>query len=107
MQHWFGDMIRYVYDREKLILLEIQIPDDFGIEERFGWEAIGLSDGRRHGNNARRCFVVGTTVGPAARIGAGECDEEREKEGKNLSHKCLVNGVLSARAGSRFGAGNA
>ena len=68
---------------------------------------IGLSDGRRHGNNARRCFVVGTTVGPAARIGAGECDEEREKEGKNLSHKCLVNGVLSARAGSRVGAGNA
>ncbi|MGN8632897.1 hypothetical protein ACTNEW_15280 [Blautia sp. HCP3S3_G3] len=43
MQHWFGDMIRYVYDREKLILLEIQIPDDFGIEERFGWEAISRS----------------------------------------------------------------
>ena len=33
----------YVYDREKLILLEIQIPDDFGIEERFGWEAISRS----------------------------------------------------------------
>lgn len=40
LQNWFGNMIRYVYDLDDLILLEIHLPDTFEIRERFGWEAI-------------------------------------------------------------------
>lgn len=40
MQHWFGEMIRYVYSLAELILLEIKVPNEFKIEERYGWEAI-------------------------------------------------------------------
>ena len=43
MKHWFGDNIRYVYDVKNLILLEINLPDNFVTEERFGWESISYS----------------------------------------------------------------
>lgn len=40
MDNWFGDNIRYIYDSKNLVLLEVELPDDVKIEERFGWEAV-------------------------------------------------------------------
>ncbi|MFR8087228.1 MAG: hypothetical protein ACLU6B_01845 [Lachnospirales bacterium] len=40
MENWFGECIRYVYDKKDLILLRIHLSDEIYFEERFGWEVI-------------------------------------------------------------------
>ena len=40
MKNWFGDNIRYVYNENDLILLEVDLPDNMDLKERFGWEAV-------------------------------------------------------------------
>ena len=43
MKTWFGKTITYVYDAENLVLLQIELPNDIGFKERFGWEAVCYS----------------------------------------------------------------
>ena len=40
MNHWYGDFIRYMYPEKDLILLQVDLPEDFEVEERYGWELV-------------------------------------------------------------------
>ena len=42
MEHWMGDCITRVYNKEDLILLEINLPSDLAatLKVRYDWEAV-------------------------------------------------------------------
>ena len=40
MNHWYGDFIRYMYPEKDLRLLQVDLPEDFEVEERYGWELV-------------------------------------------------------------------
>ena len=40
MEHWFWQMMRMAYRKEELTLLQIDLPDEFEVKERYDWELV-------------------------------------------------------------------